>query len=184
MFIGLALFTSCAQQHLSRGDYSFFDKNFVLAPDSKLRTDGVYVLNKIWTDDNGGTEKKPDMHKFYKFYKTGQCNLTLDPENAIRTEQDYKTVVAKDVQAAHKKATLFEAYYKLKEDKIIIQGIVYPVKQFEYKYGYLADNMLIIVKATREGSGKFDDKNFTDYYKEYYSFIPLELTGSATDPNW
>jgi len=180
-----SLFFSCGQKHFSKSDYTFFDKNFVLTPESVLRTDGVYVLSNIWTDENGGTEKKPELHKFYKFYSTGQCNLILDPDKKIKTDQEYKDAVKQSTDGSKdKRATLFEAYYKLKEDKIIIQGIVHPVKQFEYKYGYIYKNTLVIVKATHEGKGKFEDKYFTDYYKEYYSFIALDSSEMNSSPNW
>lgn len=185
MFLVFGLFFSCGQKYFSKADYTFFDKDFVLDPGSELRTDGVYVLSNIWTDENGGTETKPALHKFYKFYRTGQCNLILDPDEKIKTEHDYKDAVKKALENSRDmRPTLFEAYYRLKQNKIIIQGIVHPVKQFEYKYGYVYKDRVVIVKATHEGNGKFEDKYFTDYYKEYYSFLPFNSTDNDNGPNW
>jgi hypothetical protein len=180
MIILLGLFFSCGAQHFSKKDYTFYDKDFRLPPNAVLRTDGVYVLESIWTDDNGGTTKKPDVHKFYRFYNTGQCNLILDVDNKISTPQHFAEAVK---AASNRDKTLFEAYYKLKADKIIIEGVkAQPVKQFEYKYGYVVNNELVIVKATIDGKGKFDDKYFTDYYKEHYRFVHLDNLNDY--PNW
>lgn len=179
LFFGL--FFSCAKKIYQKNDYSFYDSNFKLDASSALRTDGVYVLYHIWTDENGGTTKQPQEHRFYKFYATGQSNLTLDPSHQIKTEVDYLNSVSHDFSI--KNNTLFEGYYKLKNDKIIIQSIVVPCRQFEYKYGYTAKDSLIIVKATIEGKGKFDDQYFTGTYKEYYVFMPLDIKNES-DPQW
>lgn len=42
---------------------------------------------------------------------------------------------------------------------------------------------LIIVKATSEGKGKFDDIYFTQTYKEFYVFVPLDIK-NENDPQW
>lgn len=183
MVVVLGIFSSYGQKHFSKGDYTFYDKDFMLPVSSVLRTDGVYVLNRIWTDANGGTEKRPHEHKLYKFYKSGQCNMLLDTDTKLKTVQDYTDAINSNA-GKEQRPTLFESYYKLKGDRIIIQGIVYPIKQFEYKYGYIAEGVLIIVKATREGKGAFKDAYFTDYYKEYYSFVPLDLIEPDGYPDW
>jgi hypothetical protein len=173
MLLILSLFTSCAQKHFSGADYTFYEKGFRLDPSSSLRADGIYILDRIWTDENGGTEEDANEHKFYKFYKTGQCNMILDLENKIKTEEHYVSAIQKDADQ-NKMGTLFEGYYKLQEDRIVIQRILHPVKQFEYKYGYVLKDTLVLVKSTIEGKGEFKDKFFTDYYKEYYVFKPLD----------
>jgi hypothetical protein len=181
MVVVLGLFFSCASKHFSKDDYTLYDENFELPKTAPLRTDGVYILNSIWTNENGGITKKPDTHKFYKFYPGGQCNMLLDPDKEITSDGQYKEAV--NVSAGNKGKTLFEGYYKLQGSKIIIQSLqAAPLKQFEYKYGYITNEKLVIVKATIEGKGKFDDKYFTDYYKEEYSFLPLQ--GLVEAPNW
>ena len=180
MLLLLGLFSSCAQKLYQKNYYSFYDEGFTISPGSAVRTDGVYVLDRIWTDENGGTTKQPKEHRFYKFYATGQSNLTLDPENSIKTDQDYITAVKKDF--IKKDHTLFEGYFKQQGNKLIIQSVVVPRKQFEYKYGYVEGNNFVIVKSTHEGKGKFDDKYFTDYYKEYYVFHPLNIIEGT--PQW
>lgn len=180
MVIVLGLFFSCSTKHFTGKDYTFYDENFSLQPDAVLKTNGVYILESIWTDENGGTTKKPDTHTFYRFYTTGQCNMILDIDSMINTPEEYSAAVN---AAASRGKTLFESYYRLKQDKIVIQGLMAkPVKQFEYKYGFVKNNELIIVKSTIEGKGEFKDKYFTDYYREHYKFMPLDNLND--DPNW
>lgn len=167
----LTLLASCGEVLYQKSDYSFYESSKVLDRNSVLKTDGVYVLNKIQTGKDGNITKQPKEHRFYKFYPGGQSNLFLDIENKIKTDQDYADAVSKD--SLKKKKTLFEGYYKLRSPRIIIQDIITPRKQFNYHYGYLENNTLVIVKASHEGNGKFYDKNFTSYYKEYYVFKPL-----------
>lgn len=180
LLIGSLLF-SCSSQHFSKGDYSFYDKNFTLPSASMLRTDGIYILTSISTDESDGTVQPIKEPKFYKFYKTGQSNLVLYNANEIQSNDSYNQLL--EQASKPKKATLFESYYKIQENKIIIQGIVFPVKEFEYKYGFLGKNEFTIVKATKEGNGKFDDKNFTKYYQERYSFLPLNGL-NPENPDW
>ena len=179
LFFGL--FFSCSQKIYQKTDYPFYDSTFKLNASSALRTDGVYVLDHIWTDENGGTTKPPKEHRFYKFYATGQSNLTLDPSNEIKTKEQYLETLNGDYSIKNK--TLFEGYYKLEKNKIVIQSVVVPRQQFEYKYGYLEKDTLIIVKSTTDGRGKFEDKNFTKTYKEYYVFMPLDIK-NGKDPQW
>lgn len=181
LLLFLGLFFACAKKIYQKNDYPFYDNTFKLDTSSALRTDGVYVLNHIWTDENGGTAKPPKEHRFYKFYKTGQCNLTLDLSHQIKTKEDYLNALSKDFLI--KKNTLFEGYYKLENNKIVIQSIVVPRHQLDYKYGYVKKDSLIIVKSTSEGKGKFEDKYFTQTYKEFYVFVPLEIK-NENDPQW
>lgn len=180
MVVLLGIFTSCSQKLYQKDDYPFYDKNFRLS-NSLLRTDGVYVLDRIWTAADGGTEKKAGKHRFFKFYNTGQSNSFEDVAKSIRTDEDYNTAVKKD--GIPKENTLFEGYYKLKGNRIVIQNRVVPRGLFQYEYGYLEKDMLVIVKATHEGKGSFDDKYFTDYYKEYYVFKPLSGVQDVV-PQW
>src|SRR5688500_241453 len=83
------LFSSCARKLYQKKDYTFHDISFIPYPLSALRTDGVYVL----TPDPA---KRPKEPRFYKFYVTGQCNLTLDPAGEIQTKEDYINTVSKD----------------------------------------------------------------------------------------
>lgn len=181
MIILFGLFFSCGAKYFTKQDYTFYNKDFRLQPDAALKTNGVYVLESIWTNEGGGTTKKPDVHTFYRFYTTGQCNIVLDLDKKITSPVQYAAAV--NEASASRDRTLFESYYKLEGEKIVIQGIkALPVNQFEYKYGYVKDNALIIVKATIDGHGKFEDKYFTDYYREHYKFIRLDNLYDC--PNW
>ncbi|WP_125721800.1 hypothetical protein [Flavobacterium ustbae] len=172
---------SCAGKIYMKEDYTFYNSNFRLDQSASLRTDGVYVLQSIWTAENGGILKQPKDHRFYKFYATGQCNLSLDSSFEIKTEKDYADAVSKDFLM--QKNTLFQGYYKLSADRIAIESRVVPRHQFEYKYGYVKKDSLIIVKAGNSKKGTFDDSNFPEYYKEYYVFKPLALP-NENQPQW
>jgi len=181
IMVFVLVFSSCSPKIYQKGDYTFYNKAFNLDSSSLLRTDGVYVLDRIWTDEKGGTVKQPQNHIFYKFYKTGQCNLTVDLSDEIKTEKEYLNTVIKDLEKQN--ITLFQGYYKISEPKIIIQRRVTPRRLFEYKYGYVEKDTLIIVKSTIEGKGNFDTKYFTEYYKEYYVFVPLQIKNEG-EPQW
>lgn len=180
---------SCTQKLYVKEDYSLYDKNFFFPENSSLKTNGVYVLESIWTNENGGKERNPNEkeHMFYKFYQTGQVNLTVDLDNTIKTEQDYIERINQDFIQYKKgeKHTLFEGYYKLKGDKIVIQRKVVPRKQYNYRYGYLQDGKLIIVTSTHLGKGEFDEKHFTNFYKETYRFKPFSTAKlESQKPYW
>ena len=59
LLLFLGLFFACAKKIYQKNDYAFYDNAFKLDTSSALRSDGVYVLNDIWTDENGGTAKPP-----------------------------------------------------------------------------------------------------------------------------
>ncbi|PXY43310.1 hypothetical protein [Flavobacterium hydrophilum] len=101
----LVLLYSCADKVYTKEDYTFYNKAFKEDASSSLRTDGVYILKSIWTNENGGQLKQPKDHRFYKFYATGQCNLTLDPSLKIKTEKEYIQVINNDFIT--QKKTLF-----------------------------------------------------------------------------
>jgi len=159
-----------------------YQKDFHLSDSTLLRTDGVYLQTKIWTNENGGKERIPKERKIYKFYNTGQANMILDLNNSLKTNQQY--IDAVNTRIKNKVTpTLFQGYYRLNGNRIVIQSVNPPRNVFSYAYAVLESNKLIIVKSTIEGKGKIDDKFFTDYYKEYYTFVS---TGddSYMEPNW
>lgn len=169
----LAAFFSCSKKTYVQRDYTLYDENFQLPASSNLRTDGVYVLDNVWTKDS---QRKVTEHVFYKFYKGGQVNLTLDLNKEINTNQEYIENIKKHIATTQKDKfkTHFEGYYKLQENKIVIQSVTVPRNLFTYNYGYLEGGKLILVKETIDGKGKIEDKYFTDYYKATYKFLPLD----------
>jgi len=177
--IGIMLFSvaffSCSKKVYVKNDYTLYKENFQLPSNSNLRTDGVYILESIWTKDS---EKKADEHIFYTFYKTGQSNLTVDLDHEIKTEQDYIESIKNHVKSTQDPdfKTHFESYYKVEGNKIVIQRVTIPRNLFTYNYGFLENDKLILVKETIDGNGKLDDKYFTDYYKATYRFLPLDKT--------
>lgn len=175
---------SCSKKVYVKNDYTFYEQNFRLPEDSKLQTDGVYVLENIWTKDS---ERKATEHIFYKFYENGQSNLTVDLNNEIKTEKEYIESIKIQISSSNKNnfITHFESYYNLKGNKIVIQSVNIPRNLFVYNYGFVEDGKLIIVKETIDGKGKFEDKYFTDYYKATYKFLPLEKQQLENlEPGW
>lgn len=166
-------FFSCSKKMYVKDDYTFYDQKFKIDPNSPLRTDGVYVLESIWTKDS---ERKADEHQFYKFYKNGQSNLTVDINHEINSEEEYIESILKQVKNTNQDEfkTHFESYYKLEGNKIVIQRVSIPRNIFTYNYGFVEKDKLILVKETIDGKGKFDNKYFTDYYKATYKFLPLD----------
>ena len=169
----LAAFFSCSKKTYVQRDYTLYDENFQFPESRNLRTDGIYVLDNILTKDS---QRKATEHVFYKFYKGGQVNLTVDLNHEIMTNQEYIESIKKHIEATQKVdfKTHFEGYYKLEQDKIVIQSVTVPRNLFTYNYGFLEGNKLILVKETIGGKGKIEAKYFTDYYKATYKFLPLD----------
>lgn len=172
------------RKHYFEKDYSFYNSNFKPDPASLLRTDGVYVLQKIWTNANGGTERTATEKQVYKFYNTGQVNLILDLDNKLGANANYVQAFNREIteSSAKKRATLFEGYYKTENDRIVIQRASVPRQLFVYNYGLIKKDTLILVKETIAGKGKIKDQYFTDYYKAYYTFVATQQ--DYIKPNW
>lgn len=183
MLLSFAFF-SCSKKMYVKEDYTLYEQDFKRNPISQLRTDGVYVLENIWTKDSG---RKPEEHIFYKFYEEGQVNITVDIGHQIKTEQEYIDSIKKHIASTNqpKFRTHFEGYYKMEGNKIVIQRVSSPRNLFVYYYGIVEKDKLIIVKETIDGKGKIEDKYFTDYYKETYRFLPLDKSQIENlKPGW
>jgi hypothetical protein len=180
------MFSGCSfQKHYIRNDYSFYSKEFRLDNDSPLRTDGVYIVDKIETDAVSEFRKMPKERKVYKFYPTGQVNMVLDPNNELKSDDDYMKGFNRRISdtSMSKRATLFEGYYRIRDNKIVIQFIHQPFRQFYYTYAYLTEQQFIIVRTTHLGKGKMKDKYYTSYYKEFYHFQQKPVNGYLL-PDW
>lgn len=183
MLFSIAFF-SCSKNVYVKHDYPFYQEKFQLPPGVNLRTDGVYVLETIWSEN---AEKKPTEHIFYTFFETGQSNLTIDINKEINTENEYIESIKNHIEQTKKNdfKTHFEGYYKVDSNKIVIQSVNVPRRLFVYNYGFIEKDKLILVKETIDGKGKFDDKYFTNYYKATYRFIPLDKTKTKNlIPGW
>ncbi|WP_316743001.1 hypothetical protein [Pedobacter antarcticus] len=181
----VTIFMSCGyRKHMAQSDYSLYNPGFILTSTTPLRTDGVYVLEKVWTNQNGGTERIAAERKIYKFYPGGQVNLILDPERKLTNSEAYVQAFNHRIEESQKNgsATLFEGYFKVENDKMVIQRWVTPRKQFSYDYFLLEKDIIIGISSTISGKGQITDKHFTEYYKAYYSFIPTK--GEYLMPNW
>jgi len=184
MLLAVAFF-SCSKSMYTKQDYRLFEENFLLSPNTPLRTDGVYVLESVWNKDTG--ERKADEHIFYKFYNTGQANLTVDLDKSINTNQEYLESIKKHIASTNKGGfkTHLEGYYHLEGNKIVIERITVPRDVAVYSYGYVENGKLVIVTETIEGKGKLNNKYFTDFYKATYVFLPLEKSELENlKPGW
>lgn len=178
-------FDSCNQKFYSKNDYSFYKENFELKEEALLQTNGVYVLESIWSSADDYSTLVDREKSFFVFYKTGQSNRIMVP-NASGT-LDYEQLIIEDHKRRNNNkniGTLFQGYYKLSDNKIIIENANAALRRFNYSYGYFEDDKLIIVKPNAlQGEGKFDDKYFLETYKETYVFVPVENLDSIL-PYW
>ncbi|TCD00527.1 hypothetical protein [Pedobacter psychroterrae] len=168
------LFAGCNfKKYYVRDDYSFYSKEFQLDKASLLQTDGVYLSDK------------KEVATIYKFYPTGQVNMLVDPNHELKTDNDYMKAFNRRISdpSPSGRATLFEGYYRIKDDKVVIQFMNQPRRQFYYSYAYLTKGQLVIVKTTHIGRGKMDEKHYQTNYRAVYQFEPGSVNGYLP-PNW
>jgi len=181
----LAGLCSCNfQRHYVKDDYPFYQHGYLLPKTTLLKTNGVYVLDRIVTSETDSWGKQPKERLSYKFYPGGQVNLIVDLDDKLKRPENYQDAFNEAISRneAAKSATLFEGYYRLNGDRLVIQRMSTPRKQFEYTYALVRENELIVVKSTIERSGKIANKYFTNYYKAYYRFLPTDT--NYVVPNW
>ena len=186
LLILLWLISGCTfQKRYIKNDYSFYAEDFKLSSTTPLRTDGVYVSDKIAMDSTSGKQTMQKDKRVYKFYPTGQVNMVLDPNNKLKSDDDYRKAFNRRINetSMSKGATLFEGYYQIRDNKMVIQFVNQPLRQFYYTYTYLAEQQFVIVNQTHVGRGKIKDKYFTSNYKEIYQFEPKPVDGYLA-PNW
>jgi hypothetical protein len=172
---------SCTPKFYSKNDYSFYKKDFVLDSSSLLKTNGIYVLESSWSDKSGFAKKLPSR-EFFTFYKTGQANLILS--DSLKSNIDYIETIKATTVLKKSTYTLFQGYFKIEKNKIIIQSVNAPLRQFYYYYGFVENNKLIIVKQTISSKGKFKNKYFVESYKDTYTFIAINNFDVIPVPNW
>ncbi|GAA5168755.1 hypothetical protein GCM10025770_29230 [Viridibacterium curvum] len=168
-----ALLVSCSPyKYYVKSDFSFYAEGFLLES-AVLRTDGVYVLDKVYTQRNGYVTDhsfKGYVH-FYKFFKTGQQISYLVPEKEFGG--DYLRVVKEHAARAERGRTLFEGYYKLKDDRIILEGVNAALGNFHYSHGKIGDDRLEIISTASEGIKDFDERNLNYRVVHMYVFKPF-----------
>ncbi|WP_445456827.1 hypothetical protein [Flavobacterium sp. HNIBRBA15423] len=178
-------FDSCSQKFYTKSDYSFYNENFELSEESLLKTNGVYVLESIWSSVDNKINIEKEKESLYIFHKTGQSNMIM--MSNTDSVPDYRKIIIDNYNRSKKNkniGTLFQGYYQLKANKIIIENANSALRRFNYSYGYVENDKLIIVKPNSlQGDGKFEDKYFLQTYKETYVFVPVENLDSIL-PNW
>lgn len=175
------LFPGCiSRKHYQQKDYSFYAKDFTLDNSALLQTDGVYISEQ--TDQHREVQKDK---KLYKFYPGGQVNMIINDQNELNTTADYSNAFnrSNDRTLLAKRGTLFEGYYRMAGDRIVLQLMNQPLRQFYYVYAFLKDNQMVVVRSTHEGKGKMEDQYFNSAYQEVYHFE--KASGAVfTSPNW
>ena len=69
LLILLWLISGCTfQKRYIKNDYSFYAEDFKLSSTTPLRTDGVYVSDKIAMDSTSGKQTMQKDKRVYKFY--------------------------------------------------------------------------------------------------------------------
>lgn len=178
-------FDSCSQKFYTKSDYSFYNENFELSEESLLKTNGVYVLESIWSSVDNKINIEKEKESLYIFYRTGQSNMIM--MSSTDSVPDYRKIIIDNYNRSKKNkniGTLFQGYYQLKANKIVIENANSALRRFNYSYGYVENDKLIIVKPNSlQGDGKFEDKYFLQTYKETYVFVPVENLDSIL-PNW
>lgn len=172
-------------KYYAKSDYSFYNESFELSEESLLKTNGVYVLESIWSSVDDKINREERNKSLYIFHKTGQSNMIMMP--SVSSVPDYREVVMKNYNRTENNeniGTLFQGYYRLQGNKIIIENANSALRRFNYSYGYIENNKLIIVKPNSlQSDGKFEDGYFLQTYKEVYVFVPVENLESVL-PNW
>jgi len=166
----LCLLAGCtSRKHYAKKDYSFYSENFQLDSNSLLKTDGVYNNDK----------------KMYKFYRSGQVNMVLSGTIELTNDADYAMAFNRGIREAAgvKKATLFEGYYHIKDNRMVMQFVNTATRQFYYTYVLLEKGKLTIVKSTHLGKGKIKDQHYQTSYKDVYRYLP-KPAGGYLAPDW
>ncbi|GGH80792.1 hypothetical protein HNQ91_005387 [Filimonas zeae] len=172
---------ACGTKHYQQSQYPFHNPAFTMDTLHGLKTNGVYVLRSI---QSGDSIRQATVHQFYRFYATGQSNLTLDNQHSITTPAGYVNAVRKDA-AYTGHGTLFEGYYRQQGGRMVIQEVTMPLRQFNYRYGYTNQDSLVLVRSTIKGKGRFTEDYFHSNYKEVYLFMPLPaLATDSYRPHW
>ncbi|GGH29796.1 hypothetical protein FAZ19_20170 [Sphingobacterium alkalisoli] len=176
--------SSCIKRLYQQSDYRLYEKDFTLSSQSLLRTDGVYVLDSIYSSE---TSRAGTTHQFFTFFKSGQANLTLDIDNDIHSPEEYEESVRRHLQSTSSsdRKTLFEGYFRIDGNRIVIERASVPRNMLVYQYGRLNPNRLEIVSQTIKGKGRLRDRYFKSNYRAVYKFVPLdENQWNELIPGW
>jgi len=172
------------QKFYNHRDYSFYSPMQVNPSKIALRTDGVYILDEIITDSKEEQSKTASVTHIFKFYDGGQVNKVLSQKRSLTADECVEVFndrIAKRLKTST--PTLFEGYYRQRNDSIVVQQMSTPTRQFYYTYGYVNNGALIIVSQTHVTSGEFAAKYYNNNYKAVYRFI---YTGKSRylAPDW
>ena len=118
----------------------------------------------------------------YKFYKSGQVNFLLT--DTLQGNGGYLNAMKDQIEAGDVVRTLFQGYYKIYGDKIVIEQVNTVTTNFIYSYALVDHDTLTVVKKTIEGGGAFSADYFSGKSTLVYRFTPDEKAESELSPNW
>jgi hypothetical protein len=156
-------------------DFQFYSEGFFqkgLLP----KTQGVYVLEQVFSKGDGhiADHKFKGYTHFYKFFKTGQQNSYLVAEKDF--DGNYLGLVRHEA-ATWQGRTLFQGYYKLKEDHIILEGVNAALGKFYYTHGRISDDRLEIISTVNADVKNFDESKLNYLVIYTYVFKPFDEQG-------
>ncbi|MBT0964101.1 hypothetical protein [Denitromonas iodatirespirans] len=178
------LVASCAPVFYSKENYPFYDKDFLLDKRALLRTDGFYVP-EAGLDSGGEKLTQAGKYEVYKFYKTGQASFVL--MDSLQGNDKYFDAMQRQIDKygnGKREYTLFQGYYRVRNDQIVIQQVNVTTGNFIYLYGFVENNRLSIIKRTIDGDGKFLEDSFSNPYRMTYIFSPYARAEEGLTPNW
>lgn len=182
----MVAFISCnPYKYYTKKDFEFYQENFQqkgILP----KTQGVYVLEKVWTKRNGyiNDHKYKDYIHFYKFFKTGQQNSYLIPKKEFNSS--FSEIVTKEAQNyKNGDRTLFQGYYKLKKDYIILENVNSALNNFYYSHGKIENDTLTIISTENSSLKEFDESKLNFLVKHVYVFKSFnDPSYQDIKPNW
>lgn len=169
------LITACSPyKYYAKTDFSFYQEGFSLQS-SLPKTQGVYVLDKVYTKRYGyvADHQFKGYSHFYKFFKTGQHNSYLVQDKDF--DGNYQRIVQEAKTGREGGRTLFQGYYKLQSDHIILEGVNAALGKFHYTHGKIYEDRLEIISTGSDDVAHFDAGSF-NYLSVYtYVFKPFDI---------
>ena len=152
------LFSCNPYKFYTKKDFKFYQENFTQT-NPFPKTNGVYVLEKVWTKRDGyiNNYEYKNYHHFYKFFKTGQHNSYLIAKNDKPI--DFLEIIKKGTENYKEgERTLFQGYFKTQENYIILENVNASLSSFYYTHGKMKNDTLTIISTKVQDSKEFKEK--------------------------
>lgn len=160
-------------KYYAKNDFQFYREGFI-QEGSLPRTQGVYVLDKVYTKRDGyiTDHKFKTYTHFYKFFKTGQHNAWLVPTEKF--DGNYSAFVRNQTSSPVRSGTLFQGYFKLKDDHIILENVNAALGKLYYTHGKISEDHLEIISTVNDNIKDFDESKLNYLVIYTYVFKPFD----------